>query len=161
MRERDLVFIWLQGKDINWSLLIFVLVTDQTPVMRGTIFVRCTTAHAHCAYARKRYCHYLIASHGSQLIIAIIFLSHRLNNCNARDYSSQITVRPCALCARAEGSCRYLIAKERYQPIIVDLCLSHRSNTCNAQDYSCQISNRACALWICAEEISSLSGCKA
>jgi hypothetical protein len=63
MRGRDLVLIELQGIDISQSLQIFVLVTDQLPVTRGTIPIRLLSALAQSAYARKRSYHYLSASY--------------------------------------------------------------------------------------------------
>src|SRR5882757_9508672 len=39
---------------IRQSLQIFDGVTDQVPLIRGTIHVRLVTAHAHSVYARKR-----------------------------------------------------------------------------------------------------------
>jgi hypothetical protein len=95
MHGSDLFFICPPAIDIRQSLKIFDGVTDQVPLMRGTIHVRSLTAHAHCAHAPKRSHYYLSASHRYQSIFANLCFSHRSIAYDVQGYSFYISDRAC------------------------------------------------------------------
>jgi hypothetical protein len=157
MRRRDLVFIWPPGIDIRQSLQIFDGVTDQMPVMRGTVHFRLQSGLVHCAHARKDLV--LIWLQGKDIgrsMQIFVWVTDQMPVICGTIHVRFPTAH--AHCAHVrKRSCHYLSARHWYQLISADLCFSYRSIACEARGYSLQIIDRAYAQCAWAEEIMSLS----